>query len=301
MILTYSDYANKPKQLLALTGHTKEEFEMLLDTFQSSWIWWTLTYCINKIGRARPYRKKQSPILQTTEDKLFFILVYIKLYPIQELQGILFGMEQSCANKWIHILSVVLQKALGYAHVLPARKPITSIIAMKEMNPSLDFIQDGTERRVNRPVHNQEEKYSGKKKCHTIKNGLVVTKEKKVLFLSDTVIGKMHDKKVADQMDIHYPQGSTLLQDTAYIGFEPLGIKIVMPMKKPKGGELTSTQKSQNRVVSSIRIIAEHTINGVKRVRILKDIYRNHKDTYDDLVMEIGCGLHNFRIQNRGT
>ena len=42
-----------------------------------------------------------------------------------------------------------------------------------------------------------------------------------------------------------------------------------------------------------MRIVVEHVICGVKRCRIVKDVFRNTKDKFDDLVMEIACGLHN--------
>ena len=50
-----------------------------------------------------------------------------------------------------------------------------------------------------------------------------------------------------------------------------------------------------------IRIVIEHIINGVKRCRIVKDLFRNTKEKYDDLVMEIACGLHNFRVECRDS
>ncbi len=69
--------------------------------------------------------------------------------------------------------------------------------------------------------------------------------------------------------------------------------------KKPKGKELTPEQKEHNRLISSIRIVIEHIISGIKRCRIVKDLFRNTKEKYDDLVIEIACGLHNFRVHCR--
>ena len=54
-------------------------------------------------------------------DKLLFILTYLKQNPIQEVQGQLFGMSQSNANKWIHLLHAVLNQALAHQELLPAR------------------------------------------------------------------------------------------------------------------------------------------------------------------------------------
>ena len=54
-------------------------------------------------------------------DKLLFILTYLKQNPIQEVQGQLFGMSQSHANTWIHVLHPVLNQALADQELLPAR------------------------------------------------------------------------------------------------------------------------------------------------------------------------------------
>jgi hypothetical protein len=67
------------------------------------------------------------------------------------------------------------------------------------------------------------------------------------------------------------------------------------PKKKRRGGDLTLEEKEENSLISKIRIIVEHVLSGVKRCRIVKDVFRNTKYKLDDLVMEIACGLHNFR------
>jgi len=69
-----------------------------------------------------------------------------------------------------------------------------------------------------------------------------------------------------------------------------------MPTNKPKGREMTDEQKRENREISSFRIIVEHAIGGAKRCRIVKERFRCYKFGFNDLVMLIACGLHNFRI-----
>ena len=69
-----------------------------------------------------------------------------------------------------------------------------------------------------------------------------------------------------------------------------------MPTKKPKGKELTQEQKRENKEISSFRILVEHAIGGVKRCRIVKERLRCTKFGFEDTVMLIACGLHNFRI-----
>jgi len=117
--------------------------------------------------------------------------------------------------------------------------------------------------------------------------------------LSPTYEGKRHDKKIVDEEQPTFPQHIFLYKDTGFQGYDPEGIVTFQPQKKPKGKELTPEQKEQNTLISSIRIVIEHIINGIKRCRIVKDVFRNTKEMSDDLTMGIACGLHNFRVECR--
>jgi len=134
------------------------------------------------------------------------------------------------------------------------------------------------------------------KKTHNVKNNLLCNPAKRILWLSKTFDGHVHDKKIADEQPLHFPSGITLWQDTGFIGHKPENVTVKMPTKKPKGKELTDEQKQENKKISTFRIIVEHAISGVKRCRIVKERFRCNKFGFDDLVMLIACGLHNFRI-----
>ena len=95
------------------------------------------------------------------------------------------------------------------------------------------------------------------------------------------------------------PKGSSLLQDTGFQGFTIEDVLIIQPKKKPKGKELTQDEKDSNREISSSRVRIEHIISGVKRCRIVKDKCRNWLKGFKDRIMEIACGLHNFRLKFR--
>ena len=163
------------------------------------------------------------------------------------------------------------------------------------------YLHDGFERPINRPLNNAIQKmfYSGKRKQHTLKNILVTDISGYVLFLSNTCEGQKHDKKMADEAGYSLPLGSYLGQDTGFQGFEIPGVNKVQPSKKPRGGELTEEQKKQNRIISKVRVRAEHAIGGIKRCRIVKDKLRNFRSGFKDLVIETCCGLHNLRLQFR--
>jgi hypothetical protein len=167
---------------------------------------------------------------------------------------------------------------------------------------TLEFIIDGTERRRQRPKDNEQQKtyYSGKKRTHTYKNNAIVHPDsRRVCYLSRTVEGKKHDKRICDEENYTFPLNSVLFQDTGFQGFAPTGVIVLQPKKKPKGRELTVEEKWINKIISSVRIIVENIIAGIKRCRIVKDIFRNSKSQFADLVMEVACGLHNFRVACR--
>lgn len=130
-----------------------------------------------------------------------------------------------------------------------------------------------------------------------MKNVLLAAATGTVSFLSDTYEGRCHDKPIADQTPYPLPEGSELLQDLGFVGFTLAGVVITQPHKKPRGGELTEEQKTENRAIARRRVLIEHIICSIKRCRIVKDTIRLWKDTARDMVMAICCGLHNFRLR----
>jgi hypothetical protein len=89
------------------------------------------------------------------------------------------------------------------------------------------------------------------------------------------------------------------LQDTGFQGYKPEHVDTDQPKKKPRGKDRTEEDKAENTMIASIRILVEHVIAGVKRCRIVKDVFRNTTARFSDQVMEISCGLHNFRATLR--
>jgi len=299
MKLSYNELQGKSGILQSLTGLQRNEFEVLLESFGQAWEDF-VHETFQREGRKRAYGAGRRPCLQQLEDKLLFILVYFRLYPTQEVQGFLFGMGQAQAHAWVHRLTGLLNRALGYEQQLPEREP-AKLEAVLQRYPSLEFMIDGTDRPINRPQDKADRKkyYSGKKKTHTVKNNVISARGGKVLFLSDTYEGKKHDKKIADEESYMFPAGSVLWQDTGFQGFAPDGVRIKQPMKKPRNAELSDAQKEENRQISKIRVEVEHHIGGVKRCQIVVQKFRNWVDHYIDDVMETACGLHNFRLTHR--
>ena len=119
------------------------------------------------------------------------------------------------------------------------------------------------------------------------------------MYLSPPEPGKKHDKKMADEAAIAYPPGATLGKDTGFQGYEPSNVLTWQPQKKPKGRDLSLADTFLNSLLSTARIVVEHTLAGVKRCRILKDVFRNTKLGFTDLAMQVACALHNLRVTFR--
>jgi hypothetical protein len=158
---------------------------------------------------------------------------------------------------------------------------------------------DGTERRIARPQDPaaQTNCYSGKKKDHTVKNVLLVNAPLTILFLRATYGGRVHDLRIAEAIPYPLPAGSRLLQDLGFLAFTLLQVEVLMPTKKPRGQELTLEQKLANQALHYRWQRIAHVNSSVKRCRIVKDRIRLWKAGVRDLVMELCCALHNFRVR----
>ncbi len=130
-----------------------------------------------------------------------------------------------------------------------------------------------------------------------MKNVLLVNAPLRILFLSETHGGRTHDKAIADTTPSPLPVGSRLLQDLGFLAFTLPEVAILMPTRKPRGEELTLEQRLANQALHHRRLRIEHVNSSVKRCRVVKDRIRLWKQGIRDLVMEICCALHNFRVR----
>jgi hypothetical protein len=118
----FTDVQDRPTEFLDLTSLTLDEFQQLVPpfegAFQAHMAVWRLD---GKSRTARQFSVYKNCPLPTPEDRLLFILAYVKTYSLQVVQGRLFGMGQSKANQWIHVLLPVLLAALRTLGDAPAR------------------------------------------------------------------------------------------------------------------------------------------------------------------------------------
>ena len=118
-----------------------------------------------------------------------------------------------------------------------------------------------------------------------------------ILFLSDTYGGRVHDTRMADATLYPFPSRSRWLQDLCFLAFTLPQVEILMPTKKPRGQELSLEEQRANQALHQRRLRIEHVTSRVKRCRIVKDRIHLWKQGVRDLVMELCCALHNFRVR----
>ena len=118
----FTDVQSRPLEFLDLTSLTLDEFQQLVPPFEAAFqahmAMWRLD---GKPRTARRFSVYQNCPLPTPEDRLLFILAYVKTYSLQVVQGRLFGMGQSKANQWIHVLLPALLVALRTRGDAPTR------------------------------------------------------------------------------------------------------------------------------------------------------------------------------------
>jgi hypothetical protein len=304
-VFTFDKLSKHPRVFQRMTGLTLEEFNFLLDKFQSSWQIFVREEFLSK-ERKRDFGGGRHSRLHSLEDKLLFILVYTRIYPLMIVQGLFFGFEDSRACEWIHRLLPVLDRSCGFAHVKPRRSNGRSLEEILEEFPELaefGITIDGVERAKRRPKDSEKQKseYSGKKKRHTKKNVIIASpKNRFVLFLSRTRDGTVHDKRIIDEEGLACNDSNIMAcTDLGFQGLKLGSLKAVMPKKNTKLHKLSDSDKEQNRAISSARVVVEHAIAGIKINRSVQDVYRNMTEGFDDLLMSVASGLHNLRVVHR--
>lgn len=290
----------KDERLLrAVTGLDDKRFEALLPSFETA-----LLEAGTPRRSAQPRQRKvgggRKPHLRSVEEQLIYILFYFKCYPTFDLAGLLFGLDRSQANRWMHRLQPILEAALGRKMALPERK-LSSIEEFVEQFPEVKRVMvDGTERGIQRAQdrEKQRENYSGKKKRHTRTHLAMVSEEKRVLVMSPAYPGKTHDKGVwnQEQWAKGIPKEVEIQADAGFQGIAKEHPKTRTPHKKPRGGELSEEQKEENHALARERVVCEHAFAGVKRYGIVCQVYRNRVADFDDRSMVTAAGLWNFYL-----
>jgi hypothetical protein len=120
--IQFADVQTRPTEFLDFTSLTLDKFQQLVPPFEAAFQAHMAAWRLDgKPRTARQFSVYKTCPLPTPEDRLFFLLTYLKTYSLQVVQGRLFGMGQSKTNQWIHVLLPVLLAALRTLGDAPAR------------------------------------------------------------------------------------------------------------------------------------------------------------------------------------
>src|SRR5713101_4493764 len=127
--IRFADMQSRPTEFLDFTSLTLDEFQQLVLPFEAAFHAHMATWRLDGTPRtARQFAVDKNCPLPTPEDRLCFLLTSLKTYSLQVVQGRLFGMGQSKAHQWIHVLLPALLAALRTLGEAPAR----SLIALAQ-------------------------------------------------------------------------------------------------------------------------------------------------------------------------
>jgi DDE superfamily endonuclease/Helix-turn-helix of DDE superfamily endonuclease len=244
-----------------LTGVSVTTFEAMLEKLREPW------------DKLQGQKAKSGRPWETggLEDHLLIMLIYYRCYVTQEFLGFFYHVDKSAICRAIKRLEKLAAPLFGVK-----REPR---ISRREAEA---LIIDCTEQPIQRPGDDavQKKHYSGKKKRHTLKTELMVTKKGRIVSVSPSHPGSDHDLTVR-RRGPRLPRGARAYGDSAYQGYDKEHKAIDYPYKKPKDGELNEEEKEYNKGLSRFRVRVEHKIGQVKRFRIVSDRFRNPRPTHD--------------------
>lgn len=294
--MNINNLKRSPRTMKALTGLTWQEFTDLVPLFEQAY---------REIKLSDPKRKRrigggQKGKLAMATDKLFFTLFYYKTYPTFDVLGFWFGKSSGRSCEAIHLFTKVIEQALGRALVLPIRK-ISTIEEFEEAFPEVkDLFLDGTERRMERPKDGKRNRrmYSGKKKAHTRKHILAANDRKRICILSPAKPGRRHDKRAMDARLLaeRIPRRIHLWTDSGFQGIDKQRENTHVVKRGTKRRPLTEAEREENRFISSVRMVAEHALSGMKRFRVMSETLRNKIGVFDNRVAGVCAGLWNWHL-----
>lgn len=213
----------------------------------------------------------------SVEQALFGLLLYYRTYVNHIFIGIVLGIDDSNVCRYFRQMEPLLAGIFR----IPERK-----IRMSE-DEILELIVDATEQEAQKRPGSG---YSGKKKRQTVKTQAVVSPDGKIMAVSKSVPGNMHDKRLWDLTRAFAGKRAKWKADLAY-----LGTRCKIPHKKPKGGALTEKQGEENKKHAAGRIVVEHVFAHMKKFGILSQRYRGNVRRYN-LVFRNVAGIRNLQI-----
>lgn len=272
MSLRYIKIKNKPTTFQRLFGVSVSQFEEILCKVEPKWQ--------KKVIDS--YKRPGRDYKLCVADMLLMILLYYRSYITQEFVGFLFGIDDSRVCRLIQKLEPLLVSIMA----LPTCKKLSKEEVEK-------LIIDATEQPIERPKTGQKPYYSGKKKRHTLKTEIRISSKGRIVHVSKSHPGSVHDFAVFKQ-EPPLPPESRAFVDSGYQGIDQIHPNVDFPYKSRKNKPLDEEEKEYNTALSRVRVTVENILGDIKIFKILSDRYRNKRKRYE-IKFKIIAGIVNLK------
>ena len=272
MSIKYLKIKKKPTTFNRLFGVSVSQFETVLPKVVPLWQ-------RKVISR---YKRPGRDYKLNVADMVLMLLLYYRSYISQEFVGYLFGIDDSRVCRILQKLEPLLAKVMA----LPNKK----YLSQEEVE---SLIIDATEQPIERPKKTQKPYYSSKKKRHTLKTEIRVTRKGRIVHVSKSRPGSIHNFEL-HKTEPPIPKQTRAFVDSGYQGLDKLHIQTELPYKAIKTKPLGEEEKEYNQALSRLRVVVEHILGDIKTFRILADCYRNKRKRYD-IKFKIIAGVVNLK------
>lgn len=254
----YAIISKRPSTFKRLVGVSLETFDQMVEAVQTA-----------EIIRLT-WETRWRNIKLSIEDQVLLCMMYLRSYTTYLYLWVVFNVSESNAQrKSIKIENILIK---SWLFSLPKKERLTQA----ELEA---IIIDATEIQIERPKYKQKRNYSWKKKKHTVKAQIIISKGWEILR-TNFARWKVHDKKLFDQSKLIIHQDINKFGDSWYQGIQDDMSNVSIPKKASKLHPLTKEEKKQNKELSSKRILVENKIRQLKVFDILDEKYRNKQKRF---------------------
>ncbi len=314
-MITIPTLQENAESVKTLTGLPYNVFEQLVNDARERYE----EYEFERLNKRENRQRKVGGGQKVKSDlsiRILGVLMYLRLYTTQRVVALMTGLSQRRLSQDLRCIVPLIEELLPCPEIWEEiSEHSREEFEVVELEGAFSHvIVDGVEQKINRPQDQDTQKkyYSGKKKMHTLKSQIVVTSEHEIKAISVPVPGRIHDKKLYEDLETtqRLPDLTLCSTDKAYIGIdtniptlklktpefsiESPRIIFGIPEKKLKGMELSQEQKEFNKKVSKVRIRVEHCIGWMKNWKILSERFRCSHELYSSIMQVIG-GMVNLQ------
>jgi len=273
MSIKYTKLNRYPKIFSRLFGLSPLHFEEVMKKLHPLW---------QKKVVSR-YKRPGRDFKLELEDMVLMLLLYYRSYSSQLFVGVLFDLDDSRVCRLIQKLEPLLASVMALSK--------TRHLCQEEVE---SLIIDATEQPIERPKKGQKAFYSGKKKRHTVKTEIRITRQGgRIVHVSKTRPGSVHDFTLHKQ-EPPIPKDTRAYVDSGYQGLDKQHSQTELPYKASKNKPLDAQEKEYNRALSRVRVKVEHILAQIKTFKILAERYRNKRKRYN-IKFTIIAGLVNLK------